>query len=107
MRTPEEIAAAQTQGIAKSWSLLAFAKEFGRMFIGNFTNKETGEKFTACQFGEQGNYTMVAFSEKLGTLTPREVVEQKDHLQVVKLSESGSYVLCHQGENAWQEVGLF
>ena len=34
---------AQQVGIRNSWSLLAFAKSHGKMQIGDFVNKETGE----------------------------------------------------------------
>ena len=35
------------QGIKKSWSLLAFAREKGHMQLGDFTNPATGEEFKA------------------------------------------------------------
>ena len=44
-------------------------------------------------------------NSKMGELTPKEILEQKDSLQVVEL-ESGNYSLCHQGANAWEDVDL-
>jgi hypothetical protein len=41
----------------------------------------------------------------MGELTPREIMEQKDNLQVVEL-ESGNFSLCKQGANAWEDVEL-
>ena len=98
---------AQNVGIKNSWSLLAFAKSHGKMQVGEFANKETGETFKSCIFTnpEDNSRCFVAFSSKMGALTPREIVEQKDSLQVVEL-ESGNYSLCKQGANAWKDVEL-
>lgn len=94
-------------GIKNSWSLLAFAKAHGHMQVGKFTNKETGEEFESCIFTNDSNdRVFVAFSSKMGTLTPREIAAQKDRLQVVEL-ESGNYSLCRVGENSWEDVDLF
>ena len=93
--------------IKNSWSLIAFAKQFGKkMRIGEFVNKETGEEFKSCIFTkEDGTHTFVAFSSKMGELSARQIEQQKDSLQVVQL-ESGNYSLCKQGENTWQDVDL-
>jgi hypothetical protein len=98
---------AQNVGIKNSWSLLAFAKSHGKMQVGDFVNKETGEAFKSCIFTnpEDNSRCFVAFSSKMGELTPREIAEQKDSLQVVEL-ESGNYSLCKQGANAWEDVEL-
>ena len=98
---------AQNVGIKNSWSLLAFAKSHGKMQVGEFANKETGETFKSCIFTnpEDNSRCFVAFSSKMGELTPREIMEQKDSLQVVEL-ESGNYSLCKQGANAWEDVEL-
>ena len=98
---------AQNVGIKNSWSLLAFAKSHGKMQVGDFVNKETGESFKSCIFTnpEDNSRCFVAFSSKMGELSPREIAEQKDSLQVVEL-ESGNYSLCKQGANAWEDVEL-
>jgi hypothetical protein len=98
---------AQNVGIKNSWSLLAFAKSHGKMQIGEFANKETGETFKSCIFTNptDNSRCFVAFSSKMGELTPRQIAEQKDELQVVEL-ESGNYSLCRQGANAWEDVDL-
>lgn len=94
------------QGIKNSWSLMAFARSHGKMQVGNFTNSETGDKFKSCVFTDnEGNRCFVAFSSKLGELTPLQIAAQKDQLQVVQL-ESGNYSLCKQGANAWEDVNL-
>ena len=98
---------AQNVGIKNSWSLLAFAKTHGKMQVGDFVNKETGEAFKSCIFTnpEDNSRCFVAFSSKMGELTPREIAAEKDSLQVVEL-ESGNYSLCKQGANAWEDVEL-
>ena len=97
---------AQNVGIKNSWSLLSFARAHGRMKVAPFVNKETGEAFKSCAFVDsEGATTLVAFSSKLGELTPRQIAAQKDSLQVVQL-ESGSYKLCKQGSNSWEDVDL-
>lgn len=94
------------QGIISSWSLIAFAKKHGKMQVGEFANKETGETFKSCIFTDkENNRCFVAFSSKMGELTPRDISAMKDSLQVVQL-ESGNYSLCKQGQNAWEDVDL-
>ena len=94
------------QGIVKSWSLLAFAKEKGHMQLGDFTNPATGEEFKACIFTDEDmNRTFVGFSRNLGVLTAKQIAAQKADLQVVEL-ESGYYSLCKQGTNSWEDVNL-
>jgi len=92
--------------IVKSWPLLSFAKEFGpKMQVGEFQNKETGELFKACIFTKpDGSRTFVAFSYKLGELTPKEIAKMKDELVVVQL-ESGNYSLCKRNID-WEDVPL-
>lgn len=104
------------KGIKNSWSLLAFAQSHGKMQVGSFetVDQQTGEikKFKSCVFtdptnsDEKTNKTFVSFSSRLGELTPREISEQKDNLQVAEL-ESGHYSLCRKGNNAWEDVDLF
>ena len=94
------------QGIVKSWSLLAFAREKGHMQLGDFTNPATGEEFKACIFTDEDmNRTFVGFSRNLGVLSAKQTAAQKAHLQGVEL-ESGYYSLCKQGTNSWEDVNL-
>ena len=95
-----------TSSIVNSWSLLAFAREFGpTMQVGQFANKETGEQFNSCIFSKGDAKTFVAFSSKMGELTPKQISEMKNDLQVVQL-ESGNYSLCKKGQNTWEYVDL-
>lgn len=100
------MATAIVSTIKNSWSLIAFARQFGpKMQVGEFVNKETGEDFKSCIFTNGETRTFVAFSSKMGVLSPREIAAKKNELQVVQL-ESGHYSLCKQGENTWEEVDL-
>lgn len=100
------MAEAHNVGIKNSWSLLAFARMKGKMQVGSFVNGETGETFKSAIFtNPDGDRCFVAFSSKLGELTPAQIAGQKDKLQVVEL-ESGNYSLCRQGENSWEDVAL-
>ena len=97
---------ATTVGIKNSWSLISFARTHGRMKVAPFVNKDTGEAFKSCAFlSSEGEVTLVAFSSKLGELTPAQIAAQKDDLQVVQL-ESGSYKLCKAGHDTWEDVDL-
>lgn len=76
------------------------------MKVAPFVNKETGECFKSCAFlGSDGEVTLVAFSSKLGELTPAQIAAQKDDLQVVQL-ESGSFKLCKASHDTWEDVDL-
>lgn len=94
------------KGIVASWGLVAFAKSNGRMKVGSFVNKDTGEAFKSCMFVDaEGNVQKVVnFSSKLGELTPQQIASMKDELQVVQL-ESGTYKLCKTG-STWEDVDL-
>ena len=104
----------QNQGISDSWSLRDFRNKMGKMQIGKFAKADeaTGEvkEFVSCVFtdpnnpNQQTNKTFVAFSSKLGNMSAKEIVNNVDNLQVVKLQKSGSYVLCHKGANTWEDV---
>ena len=96
----------QMPGIRKSWTLLGFAKEHGKMQLGKFTNSETGEVFKSTIFTDsEGNRKFVHFSRNLGELSGSQIVAMKNELQVVEL-ESGSFSLCKQGANSWEDIVL-
>ena len=101
---------AQAKNIKNSWSLIAFARKFGpKMQVGEFVNSESGETFKSCIFSKGGTRTFVAFSSKLGVLSPRQIAAQKDDLQVVLCETKDGddmYSLCHQGQNSWEDVDL-
>lgn len=95
-----------SSSIISSVSLLAFARDHGKMQIGKFVNQKTGEEFKSCIFTDtDGTRCFVGFSSNLGVLTPAQIKADKGILQVVTL-ESGSYKLCYQGRNTWEDVDL-
>lgn len=98
---------ANNVGIQNSWSLIDFARSHGKMKVTNdLTNSKTGERFKSCAFqAPDGKITLVGFSSNLGELTPAQIANQKDELQVVLL-ESGNYKLCKSGADSWQSVDL-
>lgn len=90
-----------------SWSLVAFARQYGKMQVGSFVNEE-GIPFRSCIFTDaDGNKKFVSFSKKLGELSPREIASRKDELQIV-LTENGKYKLCKKGNpgESWEDVDL-
>lgn len=90
--------------IVSSCDLLQFAAG-RRMQVGAFVNKESGETFKSCIFtAADGNRCFVAFSSKLGELTPQQIAAQKHDLQVVTM-DSGSHILCRKG-TSWEDVEL-
>lgn len=101
---------AQSNTIKNSWSLLSFARKFGpKMQVGEFVNSESGETFKSCIFTKGDTCTFVAFSSKLGVLSPRQIAAQKDDLQVVLCETKDGedmFSLCHQGQNSWEDVDL-
>ena len=95
------------KGITNSWTLVAFAKSHGKMQVAPCVNKETGEEFKSCVFTNPDDQSrlFVAFSSKLGELTPKQIAGMKDDLQIVQL-ESGNYKLCKVGAGSWEDVDL-
>ena len=91
---------------------MSFAKSHGKMSVIPCKQKDDEGKvikeFNTCGFTnpEDDSVTFVAFSSKLGELTPAEIASRKDDLQVVELQESGNYILCEKGSGAWLDVDL-
>lgn len=100
----------------KSWSLVEFAKEFGKKlkYAANCVNKETGDHFNQLAFCDDfadanKKITFVMFAKKLGNLTAEEVKNRKNELQVIEaVSENGNtgYYLSARGENSWEDIEL-
>lgn len=76
----------------QTWSLIDFVKEFGKPKLAHCVNSKTKEPFTCVTFGEKPDMTFVAFSKKLGELSPQEIASEKNVLKVAKLSNS-TYIL--------------
>lgn len=114
---------AQTENrIINHWSLLAFASNFGtQLATGECTNHSTGEVYKACTFSNGDKRTFVRFGKSLeGGLTLKEIVDQREGLQIVQLEVDAetlekrkqegkqleTYALCKKGESAWDSVDL-
>lgn len=70
--------------IDDSWDLMEYARMKGKLSLMTCTHPETGEPYKVCLFtSPEGEKTIVLFSDKLGELTPEEIVSQKNDLQVV------------------------
>lgn len=81
------------------------------MKVGQFTNAETGQPFKSCVFLDRSSVaSFVAFSSNLGELSPRQIADQKNDLQVVELETEGydqhHFSLCKKGQEAWEDVDL-
>ena len=78
----------------RCWPLLEFARLHGKMQVGEFANKETGETFKSCIFTKlDGTRLFVAFSAAMGELTPKDIAAMKEELVVVEKSP-GKYSFC-------------
>jgi len=96
-------------GIKNSWSLIAFAKQFGKPKLAKCTNHDTDEEFKCVAFGEGDKMTFVSFSPKLGELSPKEIAAQKDDLQVVECTTKEGRTmlsLCKKGADSWEDIDL-
>lgn len=89
--------------IEKSWSFVAFAKEFGTPKIAPCANHETGETFKSLVFDKGGELTWCHFGYSTTGMTGREIAQEKDSLKV-GLTTAGKYTLYKQGEAAWEEI---
>lgn len=79
--------------VTKVWSLLSFAIIYGRMQVGFFVDKKTGNLCRKCLFtNKEGIQTYVSFGVYLENITVEEIVASKDDLFVVQM-ESGRYLL--------------
>jgi hypothetical protein len=94
------------KGIKNSWSFMSFARQFDKVQLGSFKDKETGQEFKSLVMSNGDSKTFVNFSSNLGELSVSEIKAQKADLQVVEL-ESGTYKLCRQGNGGWEDVDIF
>lgn len=79
--------------IIQRWDLLEFAKIKGKMQVGTFVNKETGESYKTNLFTDNdGNICYVPFSATLGELSASAIIQMKSQLEVIML-ENGNYIL--------------
>lgn len=116
---------ANNRGIAKSWSLLAFVRDYGQpRYVDDFKSEDgtfCALSFASDRFGidqvrdytnkdgvtAKSNYVMVSFSQNLPAeeTTMEAIAQNADNLQVVELARDAehpyaSFKLCHKGEYA-------
>lgn len=91
-----------------SWSLTTFARNHGKMKIGSFVNKETGEVFKAPYFVNptDNSVTMISFSSKLGELSAQEIAQRQHELQVCQYEDMKTLKLCKAGILNGEDVEL-
>lgn len=79
--------------VLRGWSLLSFARIHGRMQVGFFVDKKTGNLSRKCLFiNKEGIQTYVSFGLYLENITVDEIVASKNNLFVVQM-ESDRYLL--------------
>lgn len=84
--------------VQKSWSFLAFVKEFGKPEYLTSTNKITGEVFHSIGFRdrETNNLTLCHFGATTQDYSKQDIVENKKDL-MVGLNSNGKYTLYKGG----------
>ena len=101
----EECIEENNTSILQSWSLLEFAKNYVKMKVGDFVNRNTEEEFKSCMFlKKDGTCDYVGFHSQLGELTPTEISKRKKELKV-GLTQSGKYVLYDHIDD-WENIDL-
>lgn len=92
--------------IEKSWSFMAFAKEFGKPKLAKCKNQTTGEEFECVAFEnpDTSELTFCHFGYSTQGMTARQISNEKEILKV-GLNTNGNYSLYKQG-NAWEEIEL-
>lgn len=82
--------------IKSTTTLLEFAKRYKHFKVGSFKN-DSNEGFKRCIFyNDTSSIVEVHFSSRYGELTPEQIKNQKDSLQIVELS-NGKYILTRKG----------
>lgn len=96
-----------------SWSAFKALKGTPKYATG-LVNSQSGDVFTALAFEHPTQLTQdkkpslcfVSFAEKLGVLTPQQLKEQVNDLQIVE-NEEGRFTLCKKGENGgWETIDI-
>ena len=97
-------------GVLNSWSFVEFSHKFAKLKYAKSLVNKAGEKFTSLVgVSTEGDYTFINFSNNLGVLTPAELKEKKDSLQVVlNTGAKGQkvYTLCNRGANSWEDIDI-
>lgn len=76
--------------------LFEFAKRYKHFKIGSFKNESNESSKRCLFFNDTNSIVEVHFSSRYGELTPEQIKNQKDSLQIVELS-NGKYILTRKG----------
>ena len=90
--------------IERSWSFVAFAKEFGTPKLAKCVNKETGEEFETLAFDNGKDVTFCHFGYSTQGMTARQLKEDKDKIRI-GLNSNGNYTAYKQ-DNAWETIDI-
>ena len=91
--------------IVKSWSLMAFAKEFGTPKFAPFKNKTTGEEFKSLVFDNEGKLTFCHLGKTCQNMAGQDIVREKENLRV-GLNSNDKYTL-YKENSSWETLDLF
>lgn len=89
--------------IKKTWSFIAFAKEFGRPRFAKCANHETGECFNAVAFDNGKDLTFCHFGYSTQGMSAKDIAREAQNLKV-GLTTSDKYTLFKQSGDAWEEI---
>lgn len=90
--------------IEKSWSFVAFAKEFGTPKLAKCVNKESGEEFETLAFDNGEKVTFCHFGYSTQGMTARQLAADKDSIRI-GLNSNGNYTAYRQ-DNAWETIDI-
>ena len=90
--------------IERSWSFVAFAKEFGTPKLAKCVNKETGEEFETLAFDNGKDVTFCHFGYSTQGMSARQLAAEKDKIRI-GLNSNGNYTAYKQ-DNAWETIDI-
>lgn len=89
-----------------TWSVVEFARKYGKMQIGKFPERNNRDSFLKCRFVKSdNNYTYVSISSSMQNITPKEISETKDRIRVGQLPNK-KFVLYDFRFKPWEDVDL-
>ena len=96
----------KSSAFVHTWSLMEFAKKYGKMQIRKAPEVNNRESYQICRFVKDGgNYTYASVSSRMQGITSKEISESKDRIRVGQL-HNGKYVLYDFRFKPWEDVDL-
>lgn len=94
------------KAFVKTWSVVEFAKKYGKMQICKTPDYNNRESYLKCRFYfSENNITPVIISLKMQGITKEEISENKDKIRI-GLLPNGKYVLYDFRWKDWEDVEL-